>query len=198
VNLKEETARTVTAGILTGGGSRRFGENKSLYSWKGKTLLEWTLGGARLMTDEVVLLAKKGEDYAFTGVPVLEDAFSQSTPLNGIQSVIPRVSDWLLLLACDIPFFDRSLLELLWEFRSPGRATLIRSGGKFQPFLALYHREVLNLWEDAFRVGEFHIQKILEGMPRNVLEEEFLQERGIDPHCLANINTPEDLAGVNR
>jgi molybdopterin-guanine dinucleotide biosynthesis protein A len=192
-SLKTKAGPLVTAGILTGGGSRRFGQDKALYPWKGQTLLEWTLQGAAYMTDKTYLLAKSPEAYLYTGLPILEDSSSESTPLNGILSVIPYVKDWLLLLACDIPFFDSKVLEALWESRSRNEATILRLAGKYQPFLSLYPVAVLPLWADAFHSGEYQLQKVIEGMPKIVLEEENLLLRGIRPECFSNINSPTDL-----
>jgi molybdopterin-guanine dinucleotide biosynthesis protein A len=193
IDLKAEAGPFVTSGILTGGGSRRFGRDKALFPWKGQTLLEWTLEGARNMTQELYLLAKDPSDYLYMGVPVLDDGSSVPTPLNGILSVMPHVHDWLLLLACDIPFFDKKVLELLWEYRSRDQATVLRFAGKYQPFLGLYPVSVLPYWEEAFYAGEYHLQRVVERMPRIVLEEEELLARGIRAESFSNINCPADL-----
>jgi molybdopterin-guanine dinucleotide biosynthesis protein A len=109
------------------------------------------------------------------------------------MSVVPYVHDWLLLLACDIPFFDEKILNLLWNNRDRSHATVIRTSGLYQPFLGLYPLGVLPYWEEAFHTGEFHLQRVVERMPRIVLEEDFLLAQGILPENFTNINTPADL-----
>ena len=193
MGLKKQAGPFVTAGILAGGGSRRFGRDKAHYPLRGRSLVQWTVDGARCMTDEIFILAKNEDAFRLNGTEVLTDSSPVSTPLNGIRSVIPRVHHWLLLLACDIPFFGPEVLELLWENRSIGEATVIRTEGRYHPFPALYPLAVLPLWEEALRTGTYHLQRTVERMPRRILTEDDLLSRGIRPEALHNINTPEDL-----
>ncbi|MDC7233411.1 MAG: molybdenum cofactor guanylyltransferase [Spirochaetales bacterium] len=202
-NLKALASDHVTAGILTGGGSRRFGQDKASYAYKGQSLLEWTAQGASLMTDDIYLLVKNRHSVSSflsggdaPGFKILEDQFSVPTPLNGIHSIIPHVKEWLLLLACDIPFFQEDILRLLWEKRSPDKAAVIRTEGRYQPFLGLYPVPVLKYWDEAFFAGNYHLQKILKAMPCTEIDEAALESAGISMKQIANINSPADLEGI--
>ncbi len=186
----------VVAGILSGGGSRRFGSDKAFALWKGRSLLEWAIENASHLTDNINILAKDTGKFSSFPYPVIEDLFHEDTPLNGILSIIPRVKEWLLLLACDIPFFDPGVLDLLWKNRDREKATVIRVMGKYQPFLGLYPVPVLHFWEEAFAAGDYHLQRIVEKMPRRVIEEEELLVNNLSLLSFSNINTPEDLEKV--
>lgn len=186
----------VIAGILSGGGSRRFGSDKAFAIWKGRTLLEWTIENASHLTGNINILAKDAGKFSSFSCPVIEDIFDQNTPLNGILSIIPRVKEWLLLLACDIPFFDSGVLDLLWANRDRDKASVIRVFGKYQPFLALYPVSVLHFWEEAFAAGDYHLQRVVEKMPRRVIGEEDLIIHNLSLLSFSNINTPEDLERV--
>ncbi len=187
----------VIAGILSGGGSRRFGSDKAFAIWQEKTLLEWTIENASHLTEDIFILAKDSEKYTAFGYPVITDYYSVSTPLNGIMSIIPFVDDWLLLLACDIPFFDYRVLDLLWKNRDSEKAVVVRVKGKYQPFLGLYPVAVLHFWEEAFARADYHLQRIIERMPRIVFEEEELFEHNLKLSSFSNINTPDDLERVS-
>ncbi len=186
----------VIAGILSGGGSRRFGSDKAFALWKGKTLLEWAIENASHLTGNINILAKDAGKFSSLPYPVIEDLFDEKTPLNGILSIIPRVKEWLLLLACDIPFFDSGVLDLLWANRDRDKASVIRVFGKYQPFLALYPVSVLHFWEEAFAAGDYHLQRVVEKMPRRVIGEEELLIHNLSLLSFSNINTPEDLERV--
>jgi len=195
--LKSEAKGKVIAGILAGGGSRRFGSDKACAVYEGKSLLEWTIHNASEITDNINILTKKPEAYSFEGTKIIEDLLEVSTPISGIISIIPFVSDWLLLLACDIPFFEKKVLNFLWEKRDSDKATVIHVNGKYQPFLGLYPKSVLSYWEDAFKQEEFHLQRVIEGMPRIVIEQSDLMFAGISLNSFLNINTPADLELAN-
>jgi len=193
MSLKSEASSRVIAGILAGGGSRRFGSDKACVIWKGKSLLEWTIHNASSITDNINILTKKPETYQFTGCNIIKDFHSVSTPISGIISIIPEITDWLLLLACDIPFFEKKVLEFLWNRRNMEKATVIHVNGKYQPFLGLYPRTVLPYWEEAFSNGEYHLQRVIENMPKIVIEQSDLMFAGINLQSFLNINTPSDL-----
>ncbi len=197
MSLKLEAKGKVVAGILAGGGSRRFGSDKACAVYEGKSLLEWTIHNASEITDNINILTKRPEAYEFTGCTIIEDRLEVSTPISGILSIMPYVSDWLLLLACDIPFFEKKVLDFLWEKRDSKKATVIHVNGKYQPFLGLYPKSVLPYWEDAFNHKEFHLQRVIERMPRVVIEQSDLMFAGINLNSFLNINTPADLELAN-
>ncbi len=193
MSLKTDASGKVIAGILAGGGSRRFGSDKACAVYEGKSLLEWTVFNALSITDNINILTKNPGNYQFTGCNIIRDLTDVSTPISGIISIKPYVSDWLLLLACDIPFFEKKVLEFLWERRESEKATVIHVNGKYQPFLGLYPRNVLYYWEEAFLKGEYHLQRIIESMPKIVIEQSDLMFAGISLQSFLNINTPADL-----
>ncbi len=197
MSLKLEASDKVIAGILAGGGSRRFGSDKACALWEGKSLLEWTIQNASEITDNINILTKKPEAYKFTGCSTIEDLLDVSTPISGIISIMPYVSDWLLLLACDIPFFEKKVLDFLWKNKDINKATVIHVNGKYQPFLGLYPKSVLPYWLEAFEQKEFHLQRVIEGMPKIVIEQSDLMFAGISLKSFLNINTPADLELVN-
>ncbi|MCK5673299.1 MAG: molybdenum cofactor guanylyltransferase [Spirochaetales bacterium] len=193
MSLKSEADHKVIAGILAGGGSRRFGSDKACAVYEGKSLLEWTIHNASEITDNINILTKKPDAYNFTGCRIIEDLLEVSTPISGIISIMPYVSDWLLLLACDIPFFEKKVLDFLWDKRDSKKATVIHVNGKYQPFLGLYPKSVLPYWEEAFEREEYHLQRVIESMPKIVIEQSDLMFAGISLQSFLNINTPADL-----
>ncbi len=187
----------LTAAILAGGGSRRYGSNKCEELLAGKTLLQWSVSYARRAADTVYLLTKEDPVNSY-GTVVLRDHFSTPTPISGIMSVTPFVGDWLLLLACDIILPDPSMLDLLLDHREPGKAAVFRIGGTVQPFMAAYPRSLLGRWEEAFRRADYRLRPVVESMPKVEIDEETLAAAGITGTPLFNINTPEELHKVER
>ncbi len=190
---KANNKNNVIAGILAGGQSRRYGRDKAFVIWNGKTLINWVITNTNQFTDDIYILAKHKHDFIELGYPVLEDNNDESTPINGILRISPLVKDWLLLLACDIPFFKTEILTLLWERKEEGKACLYRIDDKLYPFLALYPKELLQYWKQAYYDGKRRLRHILRMMPKVVLDENEI--RNIDPDCssFVNINNPEQL-----
>ncbi len=192
-NNTTNNKNNVIAGILAGGQSRRYGRDKAFVIWNGKTLINWVITNTNQFTDNIYILSKRKHDFIELGYPVLEDNNVESTPINGILTISPLVKDWLLLLACDIPFFKTDILTLLWERKEEGKACLYRIDGKLHPFLALYPKDLLQYWEQAYYKGERRLRHILRDIPKVVLKENEISN--IDPNCssFTNINNPEQL-----
>ncbi len=187
----------LTVAILAGGGSRRYGSDKCAARYQGRTLLEGSVDYARRVVPHPIILSKTPLKESY-GATVLYDRYPEQTPISGILTVAPLVRRWLLLLACDIVLPEPALLDLLVRYRNDAKATVFRIGGTLQPFLAVYPRALLPIWEDAFRRSEFHLRRIVESMPRVELDEAVLAAAGFAGTPVFNINTPEELRQAER
>ncbi len=191
----------LTAGVLAGGGSRRYGRDKAFVRFEGQTLVEHALEAVDTVADESYILSKDPEAFSRLPYAVIPDITGIPTPISGIISVIPFVRDWLLLAACDILVRDTSFLSRLWEARETGRAVIPLTEKGLQPLLALYPKEHLHYWEDAFRRGAYKLRPVAERIPRIVIETkgEIVRGRsaawaGEEGPPFVNINRPQDLA----
>jgi molybdopterin-guanine dinucleotide biosynthesis protein A len=190
--------KNLTIGILAGGNSRRFNQDKTLKIFQGKSLIEWTILNAQNISNNIYILAKDTSKYQYLGYPILLDKSDESTPINGIISITPYVKSWLLLLASDTPFFTKKVLNLLYNSRQKGYANLFKINGRLNPFIALYPKSLLDVWTKAKNSGERQLTKIIKDMPKTIISEEEVRE--IDPDLLSftNINTREDLIKYER
>lgn len=179
----------LVAGVLAGGGSRRYGRDKAFVLWKGRPLVEHALkavSAVSVVSGETYILSKEPEKFDHLPWSVIPDFTTTPSPMSGIISVGPFVKEWLLLAACDILVLDRSFLKRMWEARTAGKAVIPRTERGLQPLLALYPKELLSHWESAFGRGNFKLRPVAESMPRVELE------LGNTPP-FRNINRPEDL-----
>lgn len=189
----EFPAPGILAGILAGGRSRRLGVDKAFIRWRGMNLLEHSIRNVSGLTRNVCILAKDVRPYRGFGCPVLPDMSSVSSPLSGIVTVAPYVSEWLLLTACDIVVLRQELFHELWIHRAPGRATVLRSPEGLQPFAALYPAELLPLWAEALERGQYRLQRTLEAMPKTILSITGLEKKYGQSPLLLNVNSRDEL-----
>ncbi len=76
----------ITGIILAGGKSTRMGENKSLLSLNGKTVIERVVDLMKSIFKEVILITNTPEEYDFIKIPKYKDIFEYKGPLAGIHS----------------------------------------------------------------------------------------------------------------
>ena len=101
----EISNRSLSAIVLAGGQSSRMGRDKALIEISGVPLLRRVCEAALGCTDQVYVVTAWGDRYLAIVPPSCHlIADLQQGPLVGFaQGLIPIQTDWVLLLACDLP-----------------------------------------------------------------------------------------------
>jgi len=191
------TVPDVAVFILAGGKSTRMGADKALVTLDGRTLLARALELARSVTVDVRVVGDAAKFGAFA--PVVEDVFRECGPLGGIHAALRASATELnLMLAVDVPFVSRALIEYLISRAqgSDAMVTVARVGGGWQPLCAVYRREFADVAEKALRQGRYKIDTLFEMQRTQVIGEAELSGRGFSAEVFRNLNTPEELAAA--
>ena len=179
--------------LIAGGKSSRMGTNKAFLDFGGQTLLDRALGVLGAACGNVTIV---GDPTTFADfAPVVSDVFPGCGPLGGIHSALASSSAELnLMLAVDMPFVSRDLLEFLLRAAEDADAivTVPKTSRGFQPLCAVYRPSFLSAAEQALRAGKYKIDATFAGLPLRVLEEAELTAAGFSEKCFFNVNTPED------
>jgi len=181
--------------ILAGGRSTRMGTDKAFVTLDGRTLLARALDLARSVTGDVRVVGDGAKFGAFA--PVVEDVFRECGPLGGIHAALRAPAAELnLMLAVDLPFVSRGLIEyLIARARgSDAMVTVSRTGGGWQPLCAVYRREFAEVSEKALRQGRYKIDRLFDVQRVQVICEDELKSAGFGADLFRNVNTPEELA----
>lgn len=163
----------VLGAVLAGGQSRRFGSDKAMAIWRGRTLLEWAMANLVPHVEEVVICGRS---------PGLADRPpGHLGPLAGINAALhfgrDRDFDYVLTLPCDTPYLDADLLYELCRIDSAA----------FVPDIP-----VIGLWPtceaatlDRHLTGE---DRSMKSWARHIKARPVPLRTG-----LTNINRPDDL-----
>ena len=106
----------VTGVILAGGMSTRFGRDKAVEPIAGQPLIGRVLSTLSGVTDESVVVVNDKHRGAELPLPdeavVAVDAYPGSGSLGGIFTGLrATTSEWALVVACDMPFLNPTLLS---------------------------------------------------------------------------------------
>ncbi len=185
--------------ILAGGKSTRMGTDKAFITLDGQTLLARALAVARLVTADVRIVGDAAKFGAFA--PVVEDVFRECGPLGGIHAGLrASAAELNLMLALDLPFVSRGLIEyLIARARSSDAiVTVARAGGGWQPLCAIYRREFVDVAEKALLQGRYKIDTLFDMQRTQVIGEDELKAAGFAADLFRNVNTPEELTRAGR
>ncbi len=188
----------VSGAVMAGGVSRRLGRDKALESIGGKRLIERVLETLTPLTAEILVVVAHPEQAEALSLPpsvgVLTDAYPKRGSLGGIFTGLRASAEpWSLVVACDMPFLNSTLLRRLIEGRAGVDAVIPRLGGRPEPLHALYSKACLEPMERMLTAGQLKIAPLFDKVKVRYLDEEAIDR--IDPKHLSffNINTRADL-----
>lgn len=189
----------LSAAILAGGSSRRFGSDKALAAAAGRPLLAHPARLLGQLVDDLFVLARDSSDYGFLGLRVKTDLRPGLGPLSGVHAALsharhPRV----LVTACDMPCPDERLLRHLATVRAGPQVVVPCSPRGIEPLLAIYDRACLPAVEEALDAGRLSLARLVERLPHERIPWSTVSELvdGRDP--FVNVNTRDDLERLTR
>ncbi len=183
----------LTALLLAGGRSRRFGADKARAVVDGTPMLRRVYETARAFTPHVLLSVRAEGDFYFElvppEVPRLLDPVPEAGPLAGLVAGLRAAkTTWLLALACDLPFLTEETLQRLLTAPFPKRDAVVpvTSGRRCQPLCACYRVAVVHpLAEAQLAAGRYALRDLLAQLSVTTLP--------FPDAPLRNVNTPDDL-----
>lgn len=186
--------------LLAGGrGQRMGGRDKGLIEWQGQPLIQHLHRLTRPLTDDLILSCNRNlEQYAPYADQLVQDLDTDFPgPLAGIRAALAKARhDHLLVLPCDVPLIDETLLQALREKAAehPNQPVMVREGEHWQPLICMIPTAHAQALETAWQTGERSPRRALQP-----LAPVALQIAADDPR-LANLNTPQLLgqASINR
>ena len=186
----------ITAIILAGGKSLRFGRNKALEPFLGKSLLERVVDRLRPLAAQL-LVVTSGEQVlpSLEKTEALTDALPGKGPLSGIYTgLLAARCSHSIVVACDMPFINIKLFRFMAELAPEFDAVIPRlSQAKVEPLHAVYAKSCLDKIKLQLEENRLGIHTLINTLHvRYVEREECLK---LDPGLMSflNINSQVDL-----
>ncbi|MBE9037399.1 molybdenum cofactor guanylyltransferase [aff. Roholtiella sp. LEGE 12411] len=194
---------SLTAIVLAGGKSSRMGQDKALIPIQGIPLLQRVCGIAQACANTVYVVTPWPERYQdlllphcqfIREIPLFEETGQKPLPhgpLVGFAQGLAQVkTDWVLLLACDLPKLQIEVLQD-WATRldkvgDEAIAALAHHPKGWEPLCGFYRRRCLPQLLEFINQGGRSFQQWLGQHLVEVLPL-------LEPEMLFNCNTPEDL-----
>ena len=179
--------------VLSGGKSKRMGQDKALLERGGQSQLAFMMALLEPQVARVFVSTREEqkdepERHQFAQIV---DQYDDMGPLAGILSAMDAYPDvdWLVV-ACDLPNIRVETIRYLLEKRSvehPFTAYVSSHDGLPEPLCAIYRSGSAAAIRRFADDGVHCPRKILIRSDTSLLEQ-------LDPASLDNINTPGDLA----
>ncbi|MBK8984525.1 MAG: molybdenum cofactor guanylyltransferase [Chloroflexi bacterium] len=183
-----------TVAIMAGGKSSRMGRDKSFVLFQGRPLIEVVIERVAGLGAETILITNKPADYAHLGLPMFSDVYPDCGPLGGIYTAVHHASHaYTLVVACDMPWLNRDLLQYQIGLRQQADVIVPRWDKFPEPLHAVYSRACLAPIETNLRAQMFKITSFFGRVTVRFVEREAIERLDANGRSFANLNTPEDL-----
>jgi len=195
IPIMDKPYNTPVAGcVLAGGKSRRMGTDKALLTLGGKTLIALAVESFAGFP-ETFISAAAAEDYAFTGVRVVQDEQPGIGPLGGFVSALKAAeSAYVCFRPVDAPFVPAGLHSLIAEACSGKDAAVPVIGDFTEPLLACLSKTAIPVLEKLAAEGDYKAADafpLLDTVYIRLDTPETLGEFGDPLEYLVNANDPE-------
>jgi molybdopterin-guanine dinucleotide biosynthesis protein A len=184
--------------ILSGGRSRRMGEDKARLPFRGMTMLEFLIRRFQPLTSSLVVVGPCAAEWQsqFPSVSFLQDEHPDRGPLEGMRVgfrfLQPRCQ-LVWVQPCDSPLVSLPLVQAMVDWAGDDEAVVASWDQRIWSLPALYrpgsaHERI----EQLLQEGEGAVQQLAQRLKTKWVDETSV--RSIDPQLISffNVNTPED------
>lgn len=186
--------------VLAGGRSSRMGRPKAALKIGRRTYLAVAVEALLALGCETVTIVG-GEGHS--RMRTIPDATLEphiSGPVRGLYTALLNAdTEWIALLAVDLPLVTTKFLERLWTFSNDGIDAVIpvQKDGRAQPLCGFYRSvPAIKSCSDAIANEQLSMHSVLDRVNvRRVAFEEYSDIPNAE-HILLNVNTPEDHTRV--
>jgi molybdopterin-guanine dinucleotide biosynthesis protein A len=133
-------------------------------------------------------------------VRVIPDAHRKQGSLVGIHAALSYARQPILLVAWDMPFITRELLELLRDRSARSKFATVPVGPSgLEPFCAVYAPECLPGIESGLAADDLRLSRMFERLPEyERVEPADVAAVGDPTRLFFNVNDANDLAAAER
>jgi molybdopterin-guanine dinucleotide biosynthesis protein A len=191
------SSAALSVAVLAGGrGSRLGGVDKAALDLHGRPILEHLLSALSPLAREIVVVANDDRLADDPRLRVIRDPDPHAGVLPALLAALDAASsDLLLLVACDMPFVSRRLMEHLVALAADHDAVVPKVDGFEQVMHAVYRvgpcRAAVT---NALEQGRRRMIAFLDEVDTRYVDESELRRLDPELRSFFNVNTPEDLA----
>jgi molybdopterin-guanine dinucleotide biosynthesis protein A len=194
--------KNISAYILCGGKSSRFGSDKALAMIKGKTLIEIVARELKKIFSEIVLVAEEPGKYSFTGFECITDVYPNRGPLGGIHAALKHAStEKVFIISCDMPLITGEIIGFIAGYKTDKEVVLPKAGAKNHYMCGIYGKKLLPAAEELLKNTK-NLSK--SASPYDLISKlgieliDFNTLPGFDIKYFFNLNSPEELKLIEK
>ena len=194
INAKDKI-RDVSAFIVAGGKSRRFGSDKLMHLYLGKPLIRHVADILTSTFEHVAIIADGGERFSFLELPWHSDIVTGAGPIGGIFTALEHSkNDRSFIVGGDMPGLHEGLVRYMVNESECFDVTVPVINGEFEALHAVYSRRCAAHIARVMEEGRRRIISFFSEVRVRKIDEKEISEIVTPREVFHNINYPEDMS----
>ncbi len=183
----------LTAVILTGGKSIRFGSPKEFAHIQMESLLDKALNIAKKISSNVMIIAGNKHFIVKKDIPIHQDLYNDCGPVCGIYTALYYSdSPYIAVLPCDMPLLDPKIYKLFRTLQVKDCVIVAIFRGKIQPLISIWPKAIAKDLKKMIDSEILSLKKILDQLKVQKIDLSEYEETN-NPDIFCNINYKKDL-----
>ena len=189
--------------VLAGGKGLRLGQDKASETIDNRSLLERVISRLNFFNSDILVVAAPKQSFPrLSGYPelrVVTDVYPNKGPLGGVYTGLKASNSFYnLVVACDMPFLNQSLLRYMMRISAGFDLVVPRLGDLIEPLHAVYSKGCLAPAGSLLEQGDLRVRQLFNLVRVKYVEAEEIDR--FDPEHLSffNINNEADLERAKR
>jgi molybdopterin-guanine dinucleotide biosynthesis protein A len=189
-----QSHQDITASIIAGGRSRRFGRDKLLYKYKGIALIEHVANALKNIFDEIIIIANDNKKFSFLDLPVYPDIIPDLGPISGVYSALCNSKTHKnFCFAGDLPFLNAEFIKYMISVSDDHDIVIPFYDNFYEALHAIYTKNCIKHISSNITAGKYQVIRFYDKCDlRKITISEI--KKYTDPYIVfRNINYIKDL-----
>ena len=185
----------VTAALIAGGKSKRFGSPKQIAGYDGKRLIDYALDTAQSISKEAIIISRPNEAFSKLQLPVYDDLIEGCGPLGGIYTALYYANErYVAVLPVDMPLLNLKIYRMLYPSCKTGKPVVACSHKGIEPLVSIWPVSTLSKLKIQIEKKDFRLYHLLKKL--NAVEINFASLPDYKHHWFENINYKKDIKSL--
>jgi molybdopterin-guanine dinucleotide biosynthesis protein A len=188
---RQPPVRDISACIIAGGQSSRFGADKAVFNHRGKPLIRHVIDSLSPVFERISLIADQSDKFAFLGLPCRSDIKRGIGPLGGLHAaLVHSETELTFIVACDMPDLCEDLIRYMVSVSSGFDATVPLLAGGHEPLHAIYAKSCIGPIERGIAEGRTRVTGFFDDVSVKMVHEDEIRKFADPESAFRNINFP--------
>jgi molybdenum cofactor guanylyltransferase len=192
-----EQTDNITAYIIAGGKSSRFGMDKSLHILGGIPLIEHVILALRPVFSRIGIIADDGVKFEFLGLPCYPDIIPGLGPMGGLYTALSHSNtDKIFVTACDMPNLNSDFISYMASRSKDYDVVIPVINEYYEALHAIYSSNCLVPVQKSIKEGKRQIFRFFDEVRVLKISEKEIAAYAEPSLIFKNINSVDDLPKV--